>query len=178
MESCVREMQKRLRRAPTKRAKNKSVLQQRSLGTIKKRKAEKRTDEQSVDDNLDVILRLLRMRPNTSDFLQQQFATMGSLQAAMGTTPSKAVPTQPPVGPSLQHFHHYHQSPNFSPSPQHPSPHMQKPHHPSYMSTSPQQRPSPSSRPSLTQRLSKTVNSSYSGSAPSSPTRDHRASLR
>lgn len=103
MESCVREMQQRLRRAPTQRVKNKSVLQQRSLGTIKKRKAEKRTEEQ--DDNLDVILRLLRMRPGTSDFLQQQFATMGSLQA-MGnatTSPNPAALNRNPRRPSLNH---------------------------------------------------------------------------
>ena len=91
MEACVREMQQRLRRQPTQRAKNKSVLQQRSLGTIKKRKAEKKTEEQ--DDNLDVILRLLRMRPGTSDFLQQQFATMGSLQAMGNTSRAAASPS-------------------------------------------------------------------------------------
>lgn len=51
MEACVRELQQRLRRAPSKRAKNKSVLQQRSLGTIKKRKQDKKGEEQ--DDSLD-----------------------------------------------------------------------------------------------------------------------------
>ncbi|CEH19367.1 GRAM DOMAIN-CONTAINING PROTEIN 4 [Ceraceosorus bombacis] len=83
MEACVRELQQRLRRAPSRRAKNKSVLQQRSLGTIKKRKQDKKGEEQ--DDSLDVILRLLRMRPGTTDFLRQQFATISSLQAAMGS---------------------------------------------------------------------------------------------
>ncbi|UZJ54161.1 hypothetical protein CBS101457_003481 [Exobasidium rhododendri] len=106
MEACVREMQQRLRRAPTQQAKNKSVLQQRSLGTIKKRKQEKKTEEQ--DDNLDVILRLLRMRSGTLDFLQQQFATMGSLQA-MGNashanaSPNPAALNRNPRRPSLNH---------------------------------------------------------------------------
>lgn len=49
MESCVREMQQRMRKAPTKRTKNKSVLQQRSLGTIKKRKQDKKVDYEEQD---------------------------------------------------------------------------------------------------------------------------------
>jgi hypothetical protein len=107
MEACVREMQIRLRRAPTQQAKNKSVYQQRSLGTIKKRKAEKKTEEQQ-DDNLDVILRLLRMRPGTLDFLQQQFATMGSLQALgnasyANASPNPAALNRNPRRPSLNH---------------------------------------------------------------------------
>ncbi|CAO1632045.1 unnamed protein product [Sympodiomycopsis kandeliae] len=90
MEACVREMQQRLRRAPTKRTKNKSVLQQRSLGTIKKRKNDKKTDHEE-QDNLELVLRLLRMRPHTGDFLQQQFATLTALQqgpnAQMASSP-------------------------------------------------------------------------------------------
>lgn len=50
MEACVREMQQRLRNAPTKRTKNKSVMQQRSLGTIKKRKQDKKVDEEAHDN--------------------------------------------------------------------------------------------------------------------------------
>lgn len=49
MEACVREMQQRMRKAPTKRSKNKSVLQQRSLGTIKKRKQDKKVDHEEQD---------------------------------------------------------------------------------------------------------------------------------
>jgi hypothetical protein len=110
MEACVREMQQRLRRAPTQRAKNKSVLQQRSLGTIKKRKQEKiKGSEGEQDDNLDVILRLLRMRSGTSDFLQQQFATMGSLQAMTKNNATTVISPDPaalnrnPRRPSLNH---------------------------------------------------------------------------
>ncbi|PWN26305.1 hypothetical protein BDZ90DRAFT_51811 [Jaminaea rosea] len=106
MEACVREMQTRLRKAAsagggfagagrlsssgtglgkTGLVKNKSVLQQRSLGTIKKRKQEKRGEHLAEEqDNLELILRLLRMRPHTGDFLQQQFATLTALQQPAG----------------------------------------------------------------------------------------------
>lgn len=86
MEACVREMQLRLRRAPTKKTKNKSVLEQRSLGTIKKRKQDKKVDHEE-QDNLELILRLLRMRPHTGDFLQQQFATLTALQQGSNAQP-------------------------------------------------------------------------------------------
>lgn len=113
MEACVREMQLRLRRAPTgkkKTIKNKSVLQQRSLGTIKKRKQEKKEEHEELQDNLELILRLLRMRPHTGDFLQQQFATLtavqqgansgnngaaGAVGAVAGNRFSKSRPQQP-----------------------------------------------------------------------------------
>ncbi|PWN34293.1 uncharacterized protein FA14DRAFT_168557 [Meira miltonrushii] len=173
MESCVREMQKRLRRAPSKRVKNKSVLQQRSLGTIKKRKADKKNEEQNADDNLDVILRLLRMRPNTTDFLQQQFSTMGRLQAAMGTMP----PTNNMN--ATQQFPHPHmhaqasplhpQMANIPPSyPQQPARGIAPP--PSYNTPN-------NTRPSLNQRLSKTLQQSTldnRATPPASPMRESR----
>lgn len=171
MEACVREMQLRLRQAPTKRSKTKSVLQQRSLGTIKKRKADKRNDEQQnagTDDNLDVVLRLLRMRPGTSDFLQQQFATMGSLQAAMGRGDTAQV--TPPRAQQRRMSLKYRQD-RMS------------------MSAAAQQSPqqSPSARPNLTARMSRIAQSaalnstsspSQSSSSPAGSARDSRQYYR
>ncbi|CAO1615966.1 unnamed protein product [Parajaminaea phylloscopi] len=91
MEACVREMQQRMRKAPTKRTKNKSVLQQRSLGTIKKRKQDKKVDCEE-QDNLELVLRLLRMRPHTGDFLQQQFATLTALQQGPASNGPSSLP--------------------------------------------------------------------------------------
>ncbi|CAG8512939.1 13450_t:CDS:10 [Ambispora leptoticha] len=53
-------------------AQNKSVMNQRSLGTIKKRKNEKRKQPQ-LQENGEIILRILRMRSGTKSFLKQQF---------------------------------------------------------------------------------------------------------
>ncbi|MCO5558041.1 hypothetical protein L7F22_011616 [Adiantum nelumboides] len=148
MEACVREMQMRLRRAPSKRTKTKSVLQQRSLGTIKKRKADKRNDEQQAagnDDNLDVVLRLLRMRSGTSDFLQQQFATMGSLQAAMGRGDTAQVtpPRAQQRRMSLKYRQDQQQRLQMSASQQSPQQQLQ------------QHQQSPSARPNLGTRMSR-----------------------
>ncbi|PWY98873.1 hypothetical protein BCV70DRAFT_201660 [Testicularia cyperi] len=93
MMECVRGMQAKMRRAGTqRRTKNKSVLNQRSLGTIKKRKQEKKEEEADVGANgsLDMAMKLLRMRPGTGDFLQQQMATMHTLQAAVGGSPARS----------------------------------------------------------------------------------------
>ncbi|PWN50695.1 hypothetical protein IE53DRAFT_82315 [Violaceomyces palustris] len=87
MMECVRGMQANLRKAPTQRAKNKSVMNQRSLGTIKKRKQEKKEEE--FTSNTDMAMRLLRMRPGTGDFLTQQLATLNSLQQAVGGSPAR-----------------------------------------------------------------------------------------
>nr|QBH67539.1 C2 domain protein [Ustilago esculenta] len=93
MMECVRGMQAKMRRAGTqRRAKNKSVLQQRSLGTIKKRKQEKKEEDSdaAATGSLDMAMKLLRMRPGTGDFLQQQMATMHTLQlAAVGGSPAR-----------------------------------------------------------------------------------------
>jgi hypothetical protein len=62
MEECVRMMQQQLRAAPTLRKKAKSVYSQRSLGTIKDRKREKK-EEKDVSSG-EVIMRILRMRYN------------------------------------------------------------------------------------------------------------------
>ncbi|CAG8433104.1 7775_t:CDS:10 [Ambispora gerdemannii] len=53
-------------------AQNKSVMNQRSLGTIKKRKTEKRK-QPHLQANGEIILRILRMRSGTKSFLKQQF---------------------------------------------------------------------------------------------------------
>lgn len=60
MEEAVRAMQQNLRKAPTQRSKNKSVYQQRNLGTIKQRKKEKKEEEQP--SNHDLLMKILRMR--------------------------------------------------------------------------------------------------------------------
>ncbi|KAH9821214.1 hypothetical protein DFH28DRAFT_1079274 [Melampsora americana] len=63
MEECVRAMQQHLSRAPTKLVtRNKSVYQQRNLGTIRKRKAEKKLDQESTSSEM--IMRILRLRYN------------------------------------------------------------------------------------------------------------------
>ncbi len=98
MMECVRGMQAKMRRAGTqRRAKNKSVLNQRSLGTIKKRKQEKKEDDSeaaAANGSLDMAMKLLRMRPGTGDFLQQQMATMNALQMAAvggsGASPARS----------------------------------------------------------------------------------------
>jgi hypothetical protein len=96
MEECVRMMQQQLRAAPTLRKKAKSVYSQRSLGTIKDRKREKK-EEKDVSSG-EVIMRILRMRynvllgdegrqltlshrPGTQDFIAQQLQIMQQMQA-------------------------------------------------------------------------------------------------
>ncbi|CAG8466900.1 6261_t:CDS:10 [Acaulospora morrowiae] len=59
---------------------NKSVLNQRNLGTIKKRKNEKRN--KNTHDDGDLILRILRMRPGTKGFLKQQMEERSKRLAA------------------------------------------------------------------------------------------------
>ncbi|KZT68058.1 hypothetical protein DAEQUDRAFT_766639 [Daedalea quercina L-15889] len=79
MEECVRMMQQSLRASPAVKKRAKSVYQQRNLGTIKKRKKEKQ--EEKEVNNGETILRILRMRPGTSDFIAQQLQAMTSMQA-------------------------------------------------------------------------------------------------
>lgn len=107
MEEAVRMMQSQLRAAPTIKKRAKSVYSQRSLGTIKKRKTEKKRDKQ-VDNSAEPILKVLRMRPNTSDFLAQQLKIMSQIQAEQQSRkdqrthsfrPSAAQDVIPPVPP-------------------------------------------------------------------------------
>jgi len=80
MEEAVKMMQTHLRAAPTMKKRAKTVLSQRNLGTIKSRKREKRS-EKAGDSSADTILKILRMRPNTSDFLAQQIQIMPQIHA-------------------------------------------------------------------------------------------------
>jgi len=79
MEECVHMMQQSLRASPAVKKRAKSVYQQRNLGTIKNRKKEKQQDKEV--NNGETILRILRMRPGTSDFIAQQLHAMTSMQA-------------------------------------------------------------------------------------------------
>jgi hypothetical protein len=88
-------MQQQLRAAPSIRKKAKSVYNQRSLGTIKDRKREKK-EEKDVSSG-ETIMRILRMRlvlilftifstdplgrPGTQDFIAQQLQIMQQMQA-------------------------------------------------------------------------------------------------
>ncbi|EJD43871.1 hypothetical protein AURDEDRAFT_145221 [Auricularia subglabra TFB-10046 SS5] len=79
MEECVRMMQQNLRVEPTVKKRAKSVYQQRNLGTIKDRKREKRKQQEPASGEM--IMRILRMRPNTSDFISQQMQIMSRIQS-------------------------------------------------------------------------------------------------
>ncbi|KAF5376074.1 hypothetical protein D9615_007711 [Tricholomella constricta] len=79
MEECVRMMQQSLRSAPTVKKRAKSVYSQRNLGTIKERKKEKRQEKEVTSE--DTIMRILRMRPGTSEFIAQQLQIMQAMQA-------------------------------------------------------------------------------------------------
>ncbi|KAJ7686809.1 hypothetical protein B0H17DRAFT_939979 [Mycena rosella] len=79
MEECVRMMQQSLRASPTTKKRAKSVYTQRNLGTIKERKKEKR--EEKEVSNGETIMRILRMRSGTSEFIAQQLQIMSAMQA-------------------------------------------------------------------------------------------------
>ncbi|KDQ16952.1 hypothetical protein BOTBODRAFT_619876 [Botryobasidium botryosum FD-172 SS1] len=106
MEECVRSMQQSLRAAPTMKKRAKTVYAQRNLGTIRDRKREKK--EQKSDNNGEVILRILRMRPNTSDFIAQQLQIIDQIQSEQekrsearrgGSRAMRANSPLPPVPP-------------------------------------------------------------------------------
>ncbi|KAH7927207.1 hypothetical protein BV22DRAFT_1085505 [Leucogyrophana mollusca] len=79
MEECVRAMQSSLREAVPVKKRVKSVYNQRNLGTIKERKKEKKQEKEV--SNGEVIMRILRMRPNTQEFIAQQLEIMTAMQA-------------------------------------------------------------------------------------------------
>ncbi|KAI0318044.1 hypothetical protein OF83DRAFT_1118175 [Amylostereum chailletii] len=79
MEECVRMMQQTLRAAPSMKKRAKSVYSQRNLGTIKDRKREKKQEKEV--SNGETIMRILRMRAGTSDFIAQQMQIMSAMQA-------------------------------------------------------------------------------------------------
>ncbi|KOS16167.1 cytoplasm protein [Malassezia pachydermatis] len=94
MVECVRGFQARLASSQLpRRARAKSVLTQRSLGTIKQHKRDKVTeDDQSL--MTDMAMKILRMRPGTGDFLAQQLISLHALQAPVRqrtSTPSRRV---------------------------------------------------------------------------------------
>ncbi|KAG5337071.1 hypothetical protein C0989_010912 [Termitomyces sp. Mn162] len=79
MEECVRMMQQGLRSSGTIKKRAKSVYSQRNLGTIRERKKEKRQEKEATSE--ETILRILRMRPGTSEFIAQQIQIMNAMQA-------------------------------------------------------------------------------------------------
>ncbi|KAG9029922.1 hypothetical protein FRB95_004718 [Tulasnella sp. JGI-2019a] len=109
MEECVRLLQHVLRGEPTMKKRAKSVYSQRNLGTIKERKRVKKQEAQQ--GNSDMILRILRMRPGTSDFIAQQLAAVssappqqeGSKRNPRGASSRSTIPPPPPV-PSIPAF--------------------------------------------------------------------------
>ena len=82
MIECVRGFQARLASAPEQR-RNKSVLEQRSLGTIRAHKRAKAEDGEPALTHM--AMKILRMRPGTADFLAQQLISMDSLKQALAT---------------------------------------------------------------------------------------------
>src|SRR5271170_6218755 len=68
------------RQIPVAYSQPKSVLKYRSLGTIKLHKAKKR-DAKQKDPNDDVILRILRMRPGSDNYLRDRFRQKNRLAA-------------------------------------------------------------------------------------------------
>jgi len=79
MEECVRMMQQSLRSAPSMKKRAKSVYAQRNLGTIKERKKEKQQEADVTSEQ--TIMRILRMRPRTSEFIAQQLQIITAMQA-------------------------------------------------------------------------------------------------
>ncbi|WFD02011.1 hypothetical protein MOBT1_000694 [Malassezia obtusa] len=81
MVESVRGFQMRLAKSPAeRRARSKSVLNQRSLGTIREHKLIKAEEDHS---HTDMAMKILRMRPGTGDFLTQQLISMNSLQQSL-----------------------------------------------------------------------------------------------
>ena len=98
MIECVRGFQAHLASAGrgAARTRAKSVLDQRSLGTIRAHQRSKAAAATESDDTAlltDMAMRILRMRPGTGDFLAQQLTSMHSLStpprgAALGASPT------------------------------------------------------------------------------------------
>lgn len=88
MEECVRVMQENLRSSSSTVRRAKSVYSQNSLGTIKQRKREKKKD--GKNQNSDIILRILRMRPGTADFIRQQMSTSATMMESQRNNPGGA----------------------------------------------------------------------------------------
>ncbi|TFK36491.1 cytoplasm protein [Crucibulum laeve] len=80
MEECVRMMQQSFRAAPSMKKRVKSVYAQRNLGTIKERKKEKEKRQETEITSEQTIMRILRMRPRTQEFIAQQLQIMATMQ--------------------------------------------------------------------------------------------------
>ena len=80
MEECVRMMQQTFRSTSMKK-RVKSVYNQRNLGTIKERKKEKQLETETKPTSELTIMRILRMRPRTQDFITEQLQIMSTMQA-------------------------------------------------------------------------------------------------
>ncbi|KAI6002214.1 hypothetical protein F5J12DRAFT_841563 [Pisolithus orientalis] len=78
MEECVRTMQQSLREAIPVKKRVKTVYNQRNLGTIKERKREKKQEKETTSG--EIILCILRMRPNTQEFISQQLEMMANVR--------------------------------------------------------------------------------------------------
>ncbi|PFH47552.1 hypothetical protein AMATHDRAFT_6645 [Amanita thiersii Skay4041] len=82
MEECVKMMQQSLGATSLIKKRVKSVYSQRNLGTIRERKKERKQEkEKEVAGSEEIILRILRMRPGTSDFITQQLQIISQMQA-------------------------------------------------------------------------------------------------
>lgn len=81
MEECVRMMQQTFRDAPSIKKRAKSVYTQRNLGTIKERKKEKRQETETRSTSEQTIMRILRMRPRTQEFIAHHLQVMATMQA-------------------------------------------------------------------------------------------------
>ena len=81
MEECVRMMQQTFRDAPSIKKRAKSVYTQRNLGTIKERRKEKRQETETRSTSEMTIMRILRMRPRTQEFIAQQLHITATMQA-------------------------------------------------------------------------------------------------
>ncbi|WWD22030.1 hypothetical protein CI109_106518 [Kwoniella shandongensis] len=77
MEECIRGFQSTLRHRATKPSK--SLVSQRNLGTIRARKSAKRALPSS-GGNTEMIMRILRMRHGTQEFLAQQIQTISMVK--------------------------------------------------------------------------------------------------
>ena len=78
MEECVRGFQNTLKAKAAKPSK--SLLSQRNLGTIKARKSAKRAAMPAGAGNTEMIMRILRMRQGTQEFLAQQIQTISVIK--------------------------------------------------------------------------------------------------
>ena len=83
MEECVKMMQMSLRKAPTLRKKMKTVKAHRNMGTMKDRKKEKKRAAQEESEHGDIILKILRMRPSTRDFIESQLEVHSTINSSL-----------------------------------------------------------------------------------------------